>query len=232
MRGFGRFLRRNTIALLALFVALSGTAFAAATVVLPANSVGAKQLKKNAVTPAKIRKSAVTNPKLAKNAVTGAKVKDNSLTGADVLESSLGKVPSATSADTATTVGGSTVKSFVASVASGGAAATVLNLNGLIITLTCAAGNVDFVANNNSGENAQLRFEGHGNTNGSFDNGASNLAATSNFSLNNAENVGSGSAHYVRANGTGVSASYGWRNDALGTGGPVACRVFGFAVSG
>jgi hypothetical protein len=229
MRRFGRVLRRNTIALLALFVALSGTTFAAATIVLPANSVGTKQLKRNAVTPVKVRKSAVTNPKLAKNAVTGAKVKDDSLTGADVLESGLGKVPAATAADT---VGGSTVKSFVTSVANGGAAATVLNLNGLIITLTCTGGNVDFVANNNSGENAQLRFDGHGNTNGAFDNGSLNLIATSNFSLNNAENLGSGVAHYVRANGTGVTASYGWRNDALGTGGPVACRVFGFAVSG
>jgi hypothetical protein len=228
MRRFARFLRRNTIALLALFLALSGTTYAAATALAP-NSVGTVQLKKNAVTAVKIRKSAVTNPKIGKNAVTGAKVKDNSLTGADVLESSLGKVPSATAADT---VGGSTVKSFVASVASGGAAATVLNLNGLIVTLTCAAGNAVFVANNNSGENAQLRFEGHGNTNGPFDNGTSNLTATSNFALNDAENIGSGSAHYLRANGTGVSASYGWRNDALGTGGPVACRVFGFAVSG
>jgi hypothetical protein len=228
MRGFARFLRRNTIALLALFLALSGTTYAAATALAP-NSVGTAQLKKNAVTAVKIRKSAVTNPKIAKNAVTGAKVKDNSLTGADVLESSLMKVPSATAADT---VGGSTVKSFVASVASGASAATVLNLNGLIVTLTCTAGNAVFVANNNSGENAQLRFEGHGNTNGPFDNGTSNLTATSNFALNDAENIGSGSAHYLRANGTGVSASYGWRNDALGTGGPVACRVFGFAVSG
>jgi hypothetical protein len=228
MRGFAHFLRRNTIALLALFLALSGTTYAAATALAP-NSVGTVQLKKNAVTAVKIRKSAVTNPKIAKNAVTGAKVKDNSLTGADVLESSLGKVPSATAADT---VGGSTVKSFVATVASGGAAATVLDLNGLIVTLTCTAGNAVFVANNNSGENAQLRFEGHGNTNGPFDNGTSNLTATSNFALNDAENIGSGSAHYIRANGTGVSASYGWRNDALGTGGPVACRVFGFAVSG
>jgi hypothetical protein len=228
MKGFGRFLRRNTIALLALFLALSGTTYAASTALAP-NSVGTTQLKRNAVTAVKIRKSAVTNPRIARNAVTGAKVKDNSLTGADVLESKLGKVPSATAADT---VGGSTVKSFVATVASGGAAGAVLDLNGLIITLTCAAGNVVFVANNNSGENAQLRLEGHGNTNGAFDNGTSNLTATSNLALNNAENIGSGSAHYVRANGTGVTASYGWRNDALGTGGPVACRVFGFAVSG
>ena len=71
-RGFLRFLRGNTIALLALFLALGGTTYAAVS--LPANSVGTKQLKKNAVTPAKIKKSAVTNAKIAGNAVTGAKV--------------------------------------------------------------------------------------------------------------------------------------------------------------
>jgi len=42
----------NVAATLALFVALSGTAYAA--VKLPANSVGTKQLKNKAVTPAKV----------------------------------------------------------------------------------------------------------------------------------------------------------------------------------
>jgi hypothetical protein len=88
-RGFLRFLRGNTIALLALFVALGGTTYAATS--LPKNSVGTKQLKKNAV----------TNPKIKANAVTGGKVKNNSITGADILESSLAKVPSAANADNA-----------------------------------------------------------------------------------------------------------------------------------
>jgi len=92
-RGFLRFVRGNTIAMLALFVALGGTTYAATA--LPKNSVGTKQLKKNAVTPVKIKKSAVTNPKIANNAVTSAKTKNDSLTGADVLESSLGAVPNA-----------------------------------------------------------------------------------------------------------------------------------------
>jgi hypothetical protein len=48
---------------------------------LPANSVGAKQIKKNAV--------------------SGKKVKNRSLTGADIKLSGLGKVPSAGNADTA-----------------------------------------------------------------------------------------------------------------------------------
>src|ERR671931_1967690 len=54
-RRFRRFLRRNTRALLALFIALSGTTCAAAYA-LPKNSVGTKQLKNGAVTKKKINK--------------------------------------------------------------------------------------------------------------------------------------------------------------------------------
>ncbi|MGA8926578.1 MAG: hypothetical protein WB462_10190 [Solirubrobacterales bacterium] len=99
-RGFLRFMRGNVIGLLALFIALGGTTYAATA--LPKNSVGTKQLKNNAVTPAKIKNGSATNAKIGANAITGAKVKNDSLTGADILESSLGKVPSATSADSAT----------------------------------------------------------------------------------------------------------------------------------
>lgn len=57
-KGFGRFLRRNTIALLALFLALSGTTYAASTL-LPRNSVGTAQLKNGAVTKKKINKKTI-----------------------------------------------------------------------------------------------------------------------------------------------------------------------------
>ncbi len=70
----------NLVALLALFVALGGSAYAATQ--LPKNSVGSKQLKKNAVTTAKI----------AKGAVTGAKINLKTL----------GTVPAATNAAHAT----------------------------------------------------------------------------------------------------------------------------------
>jgi len=100
MRGLGSFLRGNMLALIALFIALGGTTYAATA--LPKNSVGTKQLKNNAVNATKIKNGSVINAKLANNAVTGAKVKDDSLTGADILESSLAKVPSAAAADTAT----------------------------------------------------------------------------------------------------------------------------------
>lgn len=216
MNRFARFLRSNTIALVALFVALGGTTYAATA--LPRNSVGPLQLKKNAV--------------------TGPKVRNNSLTGADVLESTLGKVPRATTADSAksagvaTAVAGYTVKRFNASVASGGAQVTVLDLNGLLLTLTCPSGNVALVGNNNSGAAAQLRYAGQSGAAASFGGGASNFLGDTNANLDGGANAGSGSAHFVRADTTGVTAIYGWRNDALGTGGPVACRVFGFAISG
>ena len=64
---FVRYVRRHHIGLLALFIALGGTSYAAVT--LPANSVGTKQIKKNAVTSSEIKT----------NAVTSAKVKNRSL---------------------------------------------------------------------------------------------------------------------------------------------------------
>lgn len=77
------------ISILALFVALGGSAYAA-------KKIGTKEIKANAITTGKIKKNAVTTSKIKKEAVTGAKIK----------ESSLGAVPNAThatSADNATT---------------------------------------------------------------------------------------------------------------------------------
>ncbi len=91
MKGFR--LRRPSPALavsvVALFVALGGTAYAGFTV--PKNSVGTKQLKNNAV----------TTRKLANRAVTGAKIANNTITGAKLNLSRLGTVPSANHANSA-----------------------------------------------------------------------------------------------------------------------------------
>ena len=67
------------ISLIALFVALGGTGYAA--IKLPANSVGSKQLKKKAVTKAKI----------APQSVDGTKVKDGSLRAKDFAPQDLPK---------------------------------------------------------------------------------------------------------------------------------------------
>jgi hypothetical protein len=85
----------NVVATVALFLALTGTAYAA----LAKNSVGSRQLKSKAVTTGKV----------APNAINGSKVANSSLTGDDINLSQLGTVPSAasaTSAGNANTVGG------------------------------------------------------------------------------------------------------------------------------
>jgi hypothetical protein len=51
-RRIAAYLRRNHLALMALFLALAGTSYAATS--LPKNSVGSRQLKKHAVTPSKV----------------------------------------------------------------------------------------------------------------------------------------------------------------------------------
>jgi hypothetical protein len=83
------------VAVIALILALTGTAFAA----LGKNTVGSRQLKSKSITTGKI----------ANNAVNGAKVANGSLSGSDINIAALGTVPSATSAASAAnanTVGG------------------------------------------------------------------------------------------------------------------------------
>ena len=57
LRRAGTYVRQHHIALLALFIALGGTSYAA--IKLPANSVGSAQLKNKAVTPKKVSPAAV-----------------------------------------------------------------------------------------------------------------------------------------------------------------------------
>jgi hypothetical protein len=90
MKKLVAYISRHHLALIALFVALGGTSYAA--VQLPAGSVGTKQLRKNAVTAKKIRNGAVTS----------VKIQDNGVKGADVNEASLAEVPNASHADSAT----------------------------------------------------------------------------------------------------------------------------------
>lgn len=61
LRQIGAYGRRHHVALLALFVALSGTAVAAGNTLLPRNSVGTAQLKNRAVTKKKIAKKTIAS---------------------------------------------------------------------------------------------------------------------------------------------------------------------------
>lgn len=91
-----RFTYVNVVGTLALFIALGGVSWAAASA--PRNSVSSKAIKKNAVTAAKIKKNSIVSSKVKNGALTGADFKAESLTGAQINEGSLGTVPSAVSA--------------------------------------------------------------------------------------------------------------------------------------
>ena len=134
LKKFGRFLRQNTIAMLALFIALGGTTFAAANA-LPRNSVGTKQLKNNAV--------------------ISSKIKNNQVTGADVNESSLGKVPSATNADHATAADSATnaTNATHATSADSATTASVANSPGTLGSGQTETGTLYFIAPQNSAAN-------------------------------------------------------------------------------
>jgi len=81
------FLRNNCVGLLALFVALGGTSYAA--VKLPKNSVGSAQIKAGAVNTSELKKGAVRNGDLGSGAVTGSKIKGNSVTSSKIKPGSL-----------------------------------------------------------------------------------------------------------------------------------------------
>jgi hypothetical protein len=87
----------NVVSVIALFVALGGTAVAT----LDRNSVGTLQLKRNAVTTGKIRSNAVTTGKIRRNAVTTGKIRNGAVTGPKIRLATVGKVPLAELADTA-----------------------------------------------------------------------------------------------------------------------------------
>lgn len=108
------------VALIALFVAMGGTSYAAVT--LGKNTVGSKQLKKNAVTTSKIKNGAVTGSKIKKNAVTDSKIKNGTITGNKIKLSSLGTVPSANSANSANSLAG--LKRWKATVATPGSSSS------------------------------------------------------------------------------------------------------------
>ena len=148
------------VALLALLVALGGSALAASYVITKSSqikdgAVTAADVKDSSLAGADVKDSALTGADVKNSSLTGADLKDGSLSGADVDVSRLGKVPAATIADSATTartassaerarisdeVDGQHVERIVATLASG-ASATVAGVDGgLQILAACTAG--------------------------------------------------------------------------------------------
>jgi hypothetical protein len=91
--------RQQFVGYLALFVALGGSAYAAA-------SIGSSDIKDDAVLSRHIKDGAVQRADIGARSVGGGKVIDDSLTGKDVDEAKLGRVPEAAHAESADSIGG------------------------------------------------------------------------------------------------------------------------------
>jgi hypothetical protein len=132
------------ISMIALFVSLSGVSYGVAT-----GFIDSREIKNNEIRSLDIRNNQVRTRDLRNNEVRGIDIRNstvqgrdialNTVTGEDVKEDTLGKVPSATSADSATTANGvSTLKIIPQITIAEGAAPVTLATHGpLTLTGRC-----------------------------------------------------------------------------------------------
>jgi hypothetical protein len=133
------------IALIALFVSLSGVSYGVAT-----GFIDSREIKNNEVRSLDIRNNEVRSRDIRNNEVRGLDIRNstiqsrdiaiNAVRGEDVKEETLGKVPSAMLSDSATSadsVGGVTMRKIAYSGAAGTDFVEVLNLGGLKLEARC-----------------------------------------------------------------------------------------------
>jgi hypothetical protein len=137
------------IACVALFVSLGGVSYGLATGSIDSreiknNTVRSKDVRNNTLRTFDIRNNEVRGFDVRNSTIQGRDVAFNTLTGSDISESSLGKVPSATAADTAgsaTTAGSVATLRTIAptSLAEGAAPVTLATHGPLTLTGACEA---------------------------------------------------------------------------------------------
>lgn len=147
----------NVMATLAMFAVLGGGAYAAKKIGsgdIKKNAVRSKHIKKNQVKSSDIKNSqvkasdirsgAVGSADLADGGVAGIDVAGNALGGGQINEGSLGKVPSATTADTAITVTGTKIRAFDYEIGAGGAGGanvtTLVDEDNIVLKAQCPGG--------------------------------------------------------------------------------------------
>jgi hypothetical protein len=135
------------IACLALFVSLGGVSYGVATGFIDSrelknNTIRSKDVRNNTLRTFDIRNNEVRGFDIRNSTVQGRDVAFNTLTGQDISEESLAKVPSAGTADTATSagsVGGVGLRRFNYAAEAGSGFAEVLNFGGLRLEARCVA---------------------------------------------------------------------------------------------
>ena len=158
------------IALIALFVSLSGVSYGVAT-----GFIDSREIKNNEVRSVDIRNNQVRTRDLRNNEVRGIDIRNstvqgrdialNTLTGDDIREDTLGKVPSAASADNAATAGSAGSADSVGGVSfarinyvaqSPSGFVEIFNAGGLTLDARCDVGSTMFVRANPAVPNSEI----------------------------------------------------------------------------
>jgi hypothetical protein len=157
------------IALLALFISLSGVSYGVAT-----GFIDSREIKNNEIRSLDIRDNQIRSRDIRNNEVRGIDIRNstiqsrdlaiNAVRGEDVKEDTLAKVPSALLADSATAadaVGGVTMRKIAYSAGTGTDFVEVLNVGGLKLEARCIAGPVLQVRANPEAPNAEISWVFH-----------------------------------------------------------------------
>jgi hypothetical protein len=225
------------ISCIALFMSLGGVSYGVATGFIDSreiknNEIRSADIRNNQIRTFDIRNNEVRGFDIRNSSVQGRDVALNTLTGADISEQDLGKVPSATTADTAanaTAAGGVTPKAFAYQGEVGGAFVEFLNSGGLVLAARCVnAGTpaIEVQANTTVANSEISSAVGpFANNDADFDPGDNVLVV---------DGVdGSGTLTYAGADGRVVTVVAMARQDANGVRGTTNdCGFFGVAQAG
>jgi hypothetical protein len=227
------------ISMIALFVSLSGVSYGVAT-----GFIDSREIKNNEIRSLDIRNNQVRTRDLRNNEVRGIDIRNstvqgrdialNTVTGEDVKEDTLGKVPSATAADSAASaesVGGVSMRRIAFSDEQAGITpdnfTEILNLGGLTVGARCNAGGILEVQANPTAPNGEFATSfTNGQSDNDFDPGDNRLLV-----FNADQQLGQvlfagGDGHVVSIHGYAVQQI----NDVRGT--TDDCGFFGVAEVG
>jgi hypothetical protein len=231
------------IALIALFVSLSGVSYGVAT-----GFIDSREIKNNEVRSLDIRNNEVRTRDLRNNEVRGIDIRNstvqgrdlalNTVTGDDIREDSLGKVPSAGTADSAgsaTTAGsadsvsGITLRRFNYAAEVGTGFVEFLNLGGLRLEARCQAAGTPAIEVRANPEASNSEISTHFTT---FTNNDDDFDPGDNFVVLDAVE-GAGQTAFAAPNGGVVTLEAVSRQDPNGVlGGTNDCGFFGIASAG
>lgn len=224
------------IACIALFVSLGGVSYGLASGSIDSreikdNTLRSKDVRNNTLRTFDIRNSEVRGFDIRNSTIGGRDVAFNTLTGADIDEATLGKVPSATAADSAAAAGGVTPNAVSYLGQAGSGFVEVVALGGLTLEAACGAGPVLSVRASTTAADSEIASSFTGATppfEADLDPGETTLVVD-NLTLTNE----TGSIAYAGADGRTVTISALAREETDTVRGTTNdCGFFGVALAG